>query len=331
MSRRSTTCGLPAIRWLAIGCVLAALLATGFGRTTLVSAQDATPVAGPCDAPALPPGTPTPMEEAASPEAGAPAEAVDAAAASPEAERVGTPADEATTATASVAAQNIANCVNSGNLDAAAALFTPEFVTEITGTDNPYDVAASLEGFVLANFATGDVQTYDDGSLSIEVTYVQSEYQYVHELWWLEQDGEYWKLAGFDVLAPEPEGDTAVVGVALGAPDNEYSITPNTDAVNQAPVLIFHATNGGQELHELVVFKLPEGADAAGLLDGSIPDDQIEFIGAVDNIAPGESQDLALIDLPAGVYTMVCFFPSPDGTPHIALGMVATFTVNAPA
>jgi hypothetical protein len=37
-----------------------------------------------------------------------------------------------------------------------------------------------------------------------------------------------------------------------------------------------------------------------------------------------------LVNLEPGDYTLICFFPSPDGTPHAALGMVATFTV-APA
>ena len=316
------------VRWLAVGCAVLALLAIGFGRAATVVAQDATPVPVECDAPALPPGTATP-QETGTPGAEVPDVAEEA---EPEASPVaGTPADEATTAAAAAAAQNIANCINGGNLEGAAALFTPNFIMEIAGTSNPYDVPASLEGFALVDFQTGDAVTTPDGRVGIEVTYLQSQYQFVHEQWWLVQDGEYWKLDAFDVLTPEPEGDTAVVGVALGAPENEYSVTPNTGSVTASPVLIFQATNGGQEDHELVVFKLPEGADPAGLLDGSIPEDQIEFIGAVGPMAPGETQGLALIGLPPGVYTLTCFIPSPDGTPHIALGMVTTFEVTAPA
>jgi uncharacterized cupredoxin-like copper-binding protein len=316
------------VRWLAVGCAVLALLAIGFGRTATVVAQDASPVPAECVAPDLPPGTATP-EDMGSPEAEMPAMEEEA---EPEASPVvGEPADEATAAAAAEAAQNIANCVNSGDIEGAVALFTPNMIMVLAGTDNPYDAVAGLEGFTLVDFQTGDVQTYPDGGLSIDVSYLQSQYQFVQERWWLVQDGEYWKLDGFDYLPPEPEGDTAVVGVALGSAANEYSVTPNASSVAQPEVLIFHAINGGQELHQLVVLKLPEGADPMGLMDGSISDDQIEFIGAVDGIAPGESQDLALIGLPPGVYTLTCFYPSPDGTAHIELGMIASFEVTAPA
>ncbi len=320
---------LAVVRLLALSCAVLALLAGGFAQRATVSAQDASPVAaGPCVAPELPPGTPTPEEDMGGMDMGSP---VAEPAVEPEAEaspEAGTPADEATAAAAAEAAQNIANCLNSGNYTGTVALFTENFVTDLSGTGNPYDVVAFLEGTTFANFQTGEVNTYSDGSLSIEVSYLQDQYQYLAETWWLVQDGEYWKLDGFDYLAPEPEGDTAVVGVALGSPTDEYALVPNATSVTETEVLIFHATNGGQELHELIVVQLPEGADPAGLLDGSVPEDQITFIGAVDDIAPGEAKDLALVGLPAGTYTLLCFYPSPDGVPHVALGMVATFTVE---
>jgi uncharacterized cupredoxin-like copper-binding protein len=319
------------VRLLALSCAVLALLAGGFVQGATVRAQDATPEPiGPCVAPELPPGTPTPEDEMGGMDMGSPV----AEPAEPEAEATpdaGTPADEATAAAAAEAAQNLVNCLNSGNYTGTAALFTTNMIMQIAGTDNPYDAVVGLEGLSFANFTTGAVTTYADGSLSIEVSYFQSPYQFIAETWWLVQDGEYWKLDGFDYLAPEPDGDTAVVGVALGSADNEYGLVPNATSVVQPEVLIFHATNGGQELHELIVVQLPEGADPAGLLDGSIPDDQINFIGAVDDIAPGEAKDLALVGLPAGTYTLLCFYPSPDGTPHVALGMFASFEVTAPA
>jgi uncharacterized cupredoxin-like copper-binding protein len=332
MSRRPRQRGirgpLAMVRLFALSCAVLALLAGGFAQSATVRAQDATPeAAGPCVAPELPPGTPTPQE--ASPEAGTP---VAEPALEPEVEaspEAGTPADEATAAAAAEGAQNIVNCLNSGNYTGTAALFTPNMIMQIAGTDNPYDAVANLEGTVFTDFQTGEVLTYADGRLSIEVSYFQSQYQYVQELWWLVQDGEFWKLDGFGYLTPEPEGDTAVVGVALGTPENEYSIVPNATSVTETEVLIFHATNGGQELHELAVLQLPEGADPAGLLDGSIPEDQITFIGAVDNIAPGEAKDLALVGLPPGVYTLLCFYPAPDGRSHAEHGMVASFEVTA--
>jgi uncharacterized cupredoxin-like copper-binding protein len=95
-------------------------------------------------------------------------------------------------------------------------------------------------------------------------------------------------------------------------------------------VLIFHAINAGTVDHELVVVKLPEGADPAGLLDGSIADSDIEFLGQV-SVAVGEQADMVLVGVEPGVYTLVCFFPDDTGAPHAANGMVATFEVTAPA
>jgi uncharacterized cupredoxin-like copper-binding protein len=327
--RRRAPSRWPALsRLLIAGFAALALLGGGLGRGAPVYAQDASPeaspVTGPCDAPALPPGTPTPRVEG-SPVAEMPGAEEAAPAASPEA---GTPADEATTQTAVAAVQNIVNCLNSGNYEGVAALFTPNMVRQIAGTTNPYDVLDALQGLVFRDFQTDGVATYADGRLSIEVTYLETEYQYVHERWWLVQDGDYWKLDGYDTLTPEPAGDTAVVGVALGSPDNEYSITPNTDSVTQSPVLIFHATNAGKEAHMLAVLKLPAGATIDQVMQDESLQQQTEFIGSIDYLAPGEAQDLALVNLPPGAYTLICFFPAPDGKTHAEHGMVTTFTVN---
>jgi uncharacterized cupredoxin-like copper-binding protein len=322
----------PAIRLLAVGCALLALLALSFARVSAVTAQEASPeaspVAGPCDAPELPPGTPTP-QMAGSPEAGAPA--TPEAAASPEAEPEGTPADEATTQEVTRAAQNLVNCINGGNYEGAAALMLPNAIMQIAGTDNPYDVVETLKGLTFNNFKASNVETYGDGSVSVEVTYVQGEYQYTHERWYLVADNGYWKLDHFETLPPEPEGDTAVVGVQLGSDTDEYTIIPNTDSVTQTEALIFHATNAGKEAHMLAVLKLPEGVTADQAKQDPSLFGKAEFIGAIDYLAPGDQADLALVNLPAGEYTLACFFTAPDGKSHVQHGMVATFTVNPPA
>lgn len=325
---RRVACGWPALaRLLVAGFAASALLAGGLGRSADVYAQGATPeaspVAGPCKAPALPPGTPTPPMRG-SPVAGASA-ATPAPAASPAA---GQPANAATAKAAASAVQNIVNCLNSGNYQGVAALFTPNMVMTVAGTTNPYDVVANIQGTVFRNFTTDGVQTYADGRLSIEVTYIEGKYQFLHERWWLVKDGEYWKLDGYDTLTPEPEGDTKVVGVKLGAPDNEYSIAPNVSAVTQSPVLIFNVTNAGKMAHMMAVLKLPKGATIQQVMQDQALQQQTEFIGQISYLAPGATQDLALVNLPAGDYTFVCFFTAPDGKTHAEHGMVAQFTVN---
>lgn len=318
-------------RLLVAGCAALALVGGGFLQSAPVRAQEASPTAAAeCDAPELPPGTPTPQEE------GSPVAEMERAAApeaSPEAV-TGTPADEATAEAITGAVENYAACYNTGDPAKAVALETEVYLLANYGSANPYDAVAAETGgppFPAHLVSISNQMTYDDGRVSADVEVILGDHWFQNETMYFVQDGEYWKLDEEVQLAPEPEGDTAVVGVALGAPDNEYSITPNTDAVTESEVLIFHATNGGQEAHEMIVMKLPEGADPMGLLDGSVSFDQVEFVGGVFDIAPGESQDLALVNLEPATYTLICFFPSPDGTPHAALGMVTQFTVNAPA
>jgi uncharacterized cupredoxin-like copper-binding protein len=341
MSRHSYRGGAyPAIRLLTVGCALLALLAFGFARVSPVTAQEGSPVAspvvtGPCDAPELPPGTPTPQMQG-SPEAGTPEAGVPLApeeAASPEAEPEGTPADEATTKVVIAAAQNLVNCINSGNYEGVAALLTPNAIMQLAGTDNPYDVVAffEMEKLTFGDFQASNVETYPDGSVSVEVTYTEGKYEYTHERWYLVADNGYWKLDHYDTLAPEPEGDTAVVGVQLGAADNEYTIIPNADSVTQTQALIFHVTNAGKEAHMMAVLKLPEGATIDQVMQSQELQNQTEFIGEISYLAPGDLADLALVNVPAGEYALICFFPAPDGKTHAEHGMVTTFTVNPPA
>ncbi len=322
-------------RMLVAGFAALALVLGGFVQSATVRAQEASPTATECVGPDLPPGTPTPQMEG-SPEAmgempmGTPP-AEPEAEASPE---PGTPADEATAAAIEATIDNYVACFNSGDPAKYIALETENYWVNIRGSANPYDAVAGESGappLAAELVAVSNPMTYADGRVSADVEVILGDHWYVDYTWVFVQDGEYWKLDDEVENAPEPEGDTAVVGVALGTPDNEYAFVPNATSVVQPEVLIFHATNGGQELHELVLVQLPEGADPLGLLDGSLPFEQVTFIGGVFGIPPGASQDLALVNLEPGVYTMLCFFPSPDGTPHAALGMITNFEVTAPA
>jgi hypothetical protein len=321
--------------------VFVALLATmtlGVSRVGIASAQDATPgaspAAGPCDAPALPPGTPTPQEAtAATPEmnmaspAAAETEAAGEATAEAtavEEEAQATPADEATTTTADAAATNLANCINGGNFEGAAALMTTNFMQTLFGTGNPYDVVGELQGTQFGNFAAGAVSSYADGSVSVDVTYMQTEYQFISERWTLVQDGGYWKIDDLESLSPQPEGDTGVLGFVL----TEYAFTAaGATEITEMPVLLLHGANQGAEPHEMVVLKLPEGMTVDQLLADESLFSQVEFIGQ-SFFEPGQEGDMALVNLPPGTYTLVCFVTAPDGQPHAAKGMVSEFTVD---
>jgi uncharacterized cupredoxin-like copper-binding protein len=253
--------------------------------------------------------------------------------ASPEAEDPGTAAEGETADAILAAAQNLANCINSGNAEGAAALMTENFITSLFGTANPYDVVEILAGTTFGEFEASDPFTYADGSVSADVQYWGSEYQLNGETWYLVQDGDFWKVDALELNTPDFDGDAAVVGINLTGPaeDGTYTIEPNTASVLQPEVLVFHGINKGTVDHELLVFRLPEGADPMGLLDGSIPETDAEFIGQI-SLAVGEEGDMVLVGVEPGVYTLVCFFPDEtDGAPHAAHGMVAQFEVTAPA
>ena len=99
--------------------------------------------------------------------------------------------------------------------------------------------------------------------------------------------------------------------------------------------------NDGKEPHILVPFKLKPGktpADALALLSAQQPDPEqvaavfdgdpdTSFYGTPGLLPPGDSETTVAHFTP-GSYVLACFIPSPDGTPHFALGMLADLTVG---
>jgi hypothetical protein len=110
----------------------------------------------------------------------------------------------------------------------------------------------------------------------------------------------------------------------------------------------FH--NGGKEAHEMALFRVPtgtaakDGAAAIATVHGDSYDNVPAGYEAVDHITyadPGDDGAYLFADrLEAGDYAFVCLIPAggfdpethepidPNGTPHVALGMYAPFTVG---
>jgi len=300
-------------------------LALGGGSMAL--AQDASPAASPAGdcVPNAGITEATPMAMAATPEASPMAVATP----------VGSPADDETAAAATAVMQNIINCTN--DPDALATLVGPGFVFAEGGYGSIEEAQADdfFTDAPLGDAQLGRVTAYDDGTVGVNIQYKQSQYQVVSEQWVLRNIEGEWKVDG--VMPGDPvsvDGDTAAVGIVLKENgDGTYSILPNAPSVEQADVLILQAINdaANKEAHELLVFQLPEGADPNGLLDGTLSESDVTFIGQVTAETPGDSTDMTLVGLPAGKYTLVCFFPGPDGKPHAMSGMIAPFEVTAPA
>jgi len=333
--------------------VLAALfLVMGFtANTRTVRAQDASataeasPASAKCDAPALPPGTPTPQDQGsptadematmASPAATAGATGEASAEATEEVYN-GTAAEGSDADAIVAAAENLVACASAGNYEGFVALMTTNFLEAQFGSGNPYDAVQNLDGFQIGDYAPSNPMTYEDGSVSIDSQYMSSQYQLASERWHLVQDGEYWKINELEYISANTDLSQTVVGIQITetkADDGTktYALTPDTPSATATELLTFHVVNKGSEVHETVIFILPEGADPTGLLDGSIKESDTTFVGAISPILPGQEADLNLVNLPAGVYTLVCFMPDAQGVPHLAQGMSTTFEVTAPA
>ena len=79
----------------------------------------------------------------------------------------------------------------------------------------------------------------------------------------------------------------------------------------------------------MLVLRLAPGYTTVDLLRASGPDlpEEATYIGTA-TVTAGDEGDLVLVDLEPGEYTLVCLFPDPEGIPHLAQGMEATFTVE---
>ncbi|HLB44840.1 MAG TPA: hypothetical protein VJK49_05590 [Candidatus Limnocylindrales bacterium] len=129
-------------------------------------------------------------------------------------------------------------------------------------------------------------------------------------------------LAGAGCAAgPGPTGTRSDVTVTLT--DYLIEASPTTVPAGEVRLAI---TNDGDTLHEVEVFTLPAGIDAAGLTVTSHVADTdsagMEVIDEVEGIIPRGTPNLT-VTLAPGRYALICNLPT-----HYALGMHATLTVE---
>lgn len=311
---------------------------------TIAAAQDATPemmTAGPCEAPELPPGTPTPMEAMASPaamdemEAMASPEAATEEMTPPEAP-AGTPISGAEADAAATGLENFINCLNAGEYLAAAALTTDDFLTNFLGVTNPYDLPPMFED---PNFPfrpveirmIGEVRAYDDGRVSVDWIYAglfNEPGLLGSERWFFVEEDGYHKLDNI-MPAPAPEGvvpDAFIVEVQLV----NYAFALSTTPIPAGPV-IFRMANlpAANEPHVGALATYVTGTSPQQLIQGEVAplDDATGFLGAA-YLEPGQSGDIIFEQLEPGTYFLICDVETADGTPHYELGMVAEITVE---
>jgi uncharacterized cupredoxin-like copper-binding protein len=325
--------------------VFAMVLGLVATSVTPVAAQDASPAASPmtatCEAPELPPGTPTPMEEMApegtpagdmvgmevsTPEAVEEAEAIaeiaEQATPEPTATQAGEPADQATAERAIAAAENLIACLSAGDYLGFAALSTENYLLTEFGTSNPYDLPVFMEGFPpIEGPAATDAQIHADGRVSVDVTTVIGGTQVDRfRAYFVEEDGTL--LLDEEQTLPV-EGAEVTVEVTM----LDFAFDLSQDTVPAGALVSFTLPNEGQYPHEFAVVRLPEGITVEQVLEDPALEEQIQFIGGAFS-EPGDVGYFGLEGLEPGTYTAVCFVDVPDGVPHVMRGMAAEFTVE---
>ena len=133
-------------------------------------------------------------------------------------------------------------------------------------------------------------------------------------------------VEGEEVAAEAPEESVTITG-------RDYELeAPET---MEAGELTLRFTNAGQEGHEVIFARLPDGPDVsdedivAFFLDEGPPpfDGPPQFRGGVQSIIPGASQ-LGTLNLEPGRNLLLCGLPNEEGIPHLALGMIRQIRVE---
>jgi hypothetical protein len=153
----------------------------------------------------------------------------------------------------------------------------------------------------------------------------------IFQLWTFQSTDDGWVVAGSeDVSRPIPPGVPAV-DMQL----DEYAFIYNEAAINAADGnFAFSVSNVGEEDHEVVLLANDSGEPILDLLAEAGEDEDlpqgVEFVTFGGVFEPGATGTVVLDQpLSSGTYALVCFLPSPDGTPHAFLGMVSEFTIGS--
>jgi uncharacterized cupredoxin-like copper-binding protein len=129
----------------------------------------------------------------------------------------------------------------------------------------------------------------------------------------------------------QPLGAATSKGKTIPVKLSEFVIKPELKAVAAGKVT-FQAKNVGTEKHEMVIVRVPDGAQLPTKDDGSVDEAAIpkaDKFGEVANVKPKKAKKLKA-KLPLGDYVLFCnnIDHEKDGTTvsHYAEGMHTTFT-----
>lgn len=134
---------------------------------------------------------------------------------------------------------------------------------------------------------------------------------------------------------------TSLFAAAAGAQGRTVTLTA-ADYAFEAPdsiaagITTFELVNKGPEMHHVQLVRLDGGRTLQdfqqAMASHGPPPAWVKFVGGPNTPVPdGKSVSRVTINLAPGQYVLLCFIPSPDGTPHIMKGMVRPMTVTGTA
>ena len=131
---------------------------------------------------------------------------------------------------------------------------------------------------------------------------------------------------GGGAARPTPTLSSAPSVVEVGATEYEFSVPPDV----RGGVVTMRFTNTGSLPHEFAFGRIDPGRgleDVRQVLEsGEEPPDWMHDVAGVPALSPDRSVTVTRTLEPA-TYVFLCFFPSPDGTPHAQLGMYTTLQI----
>ena len=233
--------------------------------------------------------------------------------------------------------ESLAACLSEGDAETVTELAAERYLGQLFGSSVPFSredylaIASELTPIPTRIVSLEDVTRSGDDRATALVTQIVGN-QLMRAEWTFEPapDDErraresIWRLAGERQLPVAAPSGAVQIDVEIG--DRSFTLDETPIA---GPEVVLSGTNVSDEDHEMLVLRFAPGYTTTDLLRASGPDlpDEVTFIGAA-TVPAGDDGDLVLVDLEPGQYTLVCLFPDQTGTPHLAQGMEASFTVE---
>ena len=282
---------------------------TGTTACSVASSSAATPAAAAIDIEAATPSTLPLASPVATPVAG-----------------VDTLADDITHT-----AEQLAACLSENDSAAVVQLASERYLGQLFGSSVPLSVddfisiSQSISATPVRIVSVEDVTQGADDRVTATVTQVVG-HQLIEANWTFKRGSARvpWMLDTEQRLPITVPSGAKSVDVEIG--NLSFDVDPATVT---GPDVVLRGDNTDKIDHEMLVLKLDAGFTTEEILRAAGPDlpPQVTYIGEVP-VRAGQQQDLVLVDLEPGQYTIVCLFPDSEGIPHLAQGMAATFKVK---